>query len=221
MSEIQNKKFGFYVSGKATRLKQIIEACPEIINDTYVVINDGEKNSTLNNYFIKKNIVYLEVDYYNVPKEIRNEFISEFLLKRFQLHKLDYVFCFGARILKGEILEVLRNRIINFHPSILPMHPGQKSIDKAISAGAFLLGNTAHFIDAGVDTGPIIMQNIIKYEKKISYDMILSQQIPMINQIYYWLIQDRIIFESNKVTIRDSKSNSFFFPSLEVNINKK
>lgn len=211
MLEVKNKKFGFYVSGKATRLKQIIKACPEIIKDTYVVINDGESNSTLNSFLTKKNIAYVEVDCNNISKDMRNEFISDILLQKFQFHELDYVFCFGSRLLKGEILNVFRNKIINFHPSVLPMYPGEKSIDKAINAGAFLIGNTAHFIDAGVDTGPIIMQNIIKYEKNLTYDMILSQQIPMINQIYNWLKQERIIVENNKTIIKDSLTNSFFF----------
>jgi len=214
------KKYGFYVSGKATRLFQIIEKCPEIIENTFIVVNDGEYNSALSNFFRKKNITYLQVNYKNVTKKERNQYISDILLEEFQFHKLDFVFCFGARLLKGNVLKVFKNRIVNFHPSILPMYPGEKSIDKAINDDAFLVGNTAHFIDAGIDTGPVIIQNIIKYQKTLSYEDILSQQIPMIYQIYCWLNQDRISVTNNKTIIKDCTTNSTFFPSLEVNITK-
>jgi phosphoribosylglycinamide formyltransferase-1 len=213
--QMKKKKFGFYVSGNATRLQQIIVNCPEIIQNTFIVVNDGDKNGALKDFFFSRKITYLEVNYLSVSKSSRNEFISNILLNNFQTHQIDYIFCFGARLLKGQILSVFKNRIINFHPSILPMHPGEKSIDKAIDAGSFLLGNTAHFIDEGVDSGPIIIQNVIKYDSSLSYDVILSQQVPMVLQIYRWLNQNRIKIVKNKVIIEGATSFSSFFPSLE------
>ena len=106
----------------------------------------------------------------------------------------------------------MKNRIINFHPSILPMYPGEKSIDQATKNDAFLLGNTAHFIDRGVDTGPIIMQSIIHSNNYQNYESVLDLQIPMIEQIYNWILENRIVISHNKVSIKNAvySENVFF-----------
>lgn len=51
-----------------------------------------------------------------------------------------------------------KNRIINVHPALLPRHPGAHGIEDALKAGDEISGMTIHFIDEGVDTGPIILQ---------------------------------------------------------------
>ena len=215
MSMISKKKYGFYVSGKATRLTEIIKSFPIIFDNTVVVINDGESNPYLLEYFNNNNITYEEVDYSGIHKKDRNKFISSYLLEGLRLHKVDYTFCFGARLLKGEILNEFKNRIINFHPSILPMYPGEKSIDKAIKGSSFLVGNTAHFIDEGIDTGPIIIQNVMSLDSSLSYDDILNQQIPMIRQIYHWLNEERIKVINNKTEVIAGKASIAFYPALE------
>lgn len=91
----------------------------------------------------------------------KNLELSNNLLQVLREYEIDYCFSFGAHILKGKLLEEYENRIINFHPSLLPAYPGIKSIDRAIADKVNLLGNTVHFIDAGMDTGPIIMQSVI------------------------------------------------------------
>ena len=78
----------------------------------------------------------------------------------------------------GKLLEAYRNKIINFHPSLLPSYPGLNAIDKAIEGNSLLLGNTAHFIDEKVDTGPIIMQSILPISLFNHYEDVLSLQIP-------------------------------------------
>jgi len=50
------------------------------------------------------------------------------------------------------------SRIINVHPALLPKHPGAHGIEDALKAGDDISGMTIHFIDEGVDTGPIILQ---------------------------------------------------------------
>ena len=51
-----------------------------------------------------------------------------------------------------------KNRIINVHPALLPRHPGAHGIADALASGDEITGMTIHFIDEGVDTGPIILQ---------------------------------------------------------------
>lgn len=61
-------------------------------------------------------------------------------------------------ILTRPFLELFPDRIINVHPSLLPAFPGMDAIREALEAGAIETGVTVHFVDEGVDSGPVILQ---------------------------------------------------------------
>lgn len=213
-------KIGFYVSGNATRLKKIIELDNTLINNNIViVVNDGIKNVSLEHLCEKNNIEYLGIDYRSLhaDRKLRNIILSDILLETFNLHGVSYCFCFGEHILKGKLLDEYKNRIINFHPSILPQFPGLNAIDKALATNNFLLGNTAHFVDEGIDTGPIISQSVVHRSVFDShgYDGILDLQIPMFLNIYNWLKTNRIKIIDAKVEIEKAKNKLSYFPELD------
>jgi phosphoribosylglycinamide formyltransferase-1 len=62
------------------------------------------------------------------------------------------------RVLKGPMLEAFAGRIMNVHPSLLPAFPGLCAWEQALNYGAKVTGVTVHFVDEGVDAGPIILQ---------------------------------------------------------------
>lgn len=69
------------------------------------------------------------------------------------------VVCAGfMQLLTPEFLDRFPGRIVNVHPSLLPEFAGTRPIDDAIEAGAAETGVTVHFVDEGIDTGPIIAQ---------------------------------------------------------------
>ncbi len=74
-------------------------------------------------------------------------------------HEVNYIFLAGyMRILGHLLLDTFRNRIVNIHPSLLPLYPGVESYKRAFEDKVSESGVTIHLVDAGVDTGPIIMQ---------------------------------------------------------------
>lgn len=122
------------------------------------------------------------------------------LLKKLQDNKVDYLFVFGIQILRGDILNIYKDKIINFHPSLLPMFPGLNAIDQAVKFGMKVLGNTAHFIDETVDGGKIILQNIVSIEiyNKYGCDGILNSQVDLFFRLYR-------LFNNNKIHICNEK----------------
>ena len=66
------------------------------------------------------------------------------------------------RILSPEFIKKFKNRILNIHPSILPAFPGLDAQRQAIESGVSHSGCTVHFVDEGVDTGPILVQKTVK-----------------------------------------------------------
>ncbi|HEV2329291.1 MAG TPA: phosphoribosylglycinamide formyltransferase [Verrucomicrobiae bacterium] len=65
------------------------------------------------------------------------------------------------RVLKGDFLRAFEGRIVNIHPSLLPSFPGLEAWKQALDHGVKVTGCTVHFVDAGVDAGPIIGQQSV------------------------------------------------------------
>jgi phosphoribosylglycinamide formyltransferase-1 len=76
--------------------------------------------------------------------------------------KVDLIVLAGfMRVLKGDFLRAYENRIVNVHPSLLPSFPGLEAWKQALDRGVKVTGCTVHFVDAGVDAGPIIGQQSV------------------------------------------------------------
>lgn len=65
------------------------------------------------------------------------------------------------RLVKHPLLEAFPDRILNIHPALLPAFPGLESWKQALDAGASESGCTVHFVDEGMDTGPILLQESV------------------------------------------------------------
>ena len=211
-------RISFYVSGSAGRLRKILKQAPKATLELIkIVVCDNLRNEDLHQLLSEHNIKMVSFDYKTLhsDKKKRSKVLSDTLNTLFKENEIDYCFCFGDHILKGQLLKDYKNKIINFHPSILPMFPGLNAIDQALDAGAKLLGNTAHFIDEGIDTGPIIMQNIVSLEffEKYGYDGVLDQQITLFNRILDCLIKESLHIEGRKVILKNyDYSKTVFFP---------
>lgn len=212
--KVTNMNIGFYVSGRATRLLHILQKNDSEINNSIKLVVSDEENEILERKLDNSNInywCYSKEDYKD------NIYFSNLLLEGMKKNKIDYLFVFGKKLLKGDILIRYHNKIINFHPSILPLFSGFNAIDRALEAHMTILGNTAHFIDDSIDNGPIILQNIISTDifYKEGYEGVLKYQEDMFFTIFNLLKENRIIIENKKVIIKQSNSeNCFYIPKV-------
>ncbi len=84
------------------------------------------------------------------------------LVEALQAARVDLVVLAGfMRVLKGDFLRAFEGRIVNIHPSLLPSFPGLEAWKQALDHGVKVTGCTVHFVDAGVDSGPIIGQQTV------------------------------------------------------------
>ena len=66
------------------------------------------------------------------------------------------------QLLSDEFLGRFPDRVINVHPALLPAFPGLRAVEQAISYGVKVFGVTVHFVDGGVDSGPVVLQRAIE-----------------------------------------------------------
>lgn len=96
----------------------------------------------------------------SVPsKNIDREIYDRELIEGLKAHHVDLVCLAGyMRLLSGYFIREFPMRILNIHPSLLPAFPGLDAQHQALEHGVKIAGCTVHFVDEGLDSGPIIAQ---------------------------------------------------------------
>lgn len=79
------------------------------------------------------------------------------------------------QLLEAEFLDAFPDRVINVHPGLLPAFPGLKAVEQAIEYGVKVFGVTVHFVDGGVDTGPVILQRAVELPSARGADEVLER----------------------------------------------
>lgn len=128
------------------------------------------------------------VDYKGKQREDFDKEVSEILKQ----HQVDYIICVGyMRVLSSWFVQKWPRKIINVHPSLLPAFPGAHAIQDALDADIKKTGATVHFIDEGVDTGPILMQKSVDITSKDTFETV-KQKIQKIEQEIYPEVLEKI-----------------------------
>jgi|TARA_B100000809_G_scaffold50823_1_gene45918 phosphoribosylglycinamide formyltransferase-1 len=88
------------------------------------------------------------------------------------------------RIISPQFVKKYKNRMINIHPALLPAFPGLDSQKQALDHGAKYSGCTVHFVDSRMDTGPIIIQAVVKVMEKDSVESLSKRILKEEHKIY-------------------------------------
>ena len=105
-------------------------------------------------------------------------------------HRVDVVALAGfMRILHDDFLERYSGRVVNVHPALLPSFPGLHGQKQALDYGVKWSGATVHFVDAGVDTGPIILQAAVPVMDDDSEETLAARILEQEHRIYAEALQ--------------------------------
>ena len=106
------------------------------------------------------------------------------------------------RVLTPEFIARYQRRILNIHPALLPAFPGVHAQKQALDYGTKIAGCTVHFVDDGVDSGPIIAQRAVPVESDDSVESlsarILREEHQLYVQVLRWLAADRVRWVTGK-----------------------
>ena len=104
------------------------------------------------------------------------------------------------RIISPHFIKKYKNRILNIHPAILPAFPGLDAQKQAIQFGAKVSGCTVHVVDEGVDTGPIILQEIVKIANNDTEETLSKKILAKEHKIYPKAVE---LFAKKKLSIKE------------------
>jgi phosphoribosylglycinamide formyltransferase-1 len=109
------------------------------------------------------------------------------------------------RILTSAIVEPYYGRMINVHPSLLPAFPGVNAMGQALDYGVKLTGVTVHYVDGGLDSGPIIAQEVVPIHDGENIES-LSERVQVVERELYpkvigWIGAGRVKLDGRLVTV--------------------
>jgi len=107
------------------------------------------------------------------------------------------------RIISPEFVKRYKNRIMNIHPALLPAFPGLDAQKQAINYGSKYSGCTVHFVDSGVDTGPIILQSVVEIKKGDTEKTLSERILAKEHRVYPEAIR---LFAEKKIRISGKKT---------------
>jgi len=196
---------GVLVSGRGTNLQAIIEAIEEgkIAGEIKVVMSDNPDT-----YALKRAQQYHIDTRYVDFKEFKNrEDYDKEIVECLKEKDVDLVVLAGyMRILSSYFIKMYKNRIMNIHPALLPSFPGLYAQKQAVEHGVKVSGCTVHFVDEGVDSGPIILQKAVEVKDNDTEESLAERILKEEHQIYPQAIQlfsqGRLVIKGKRVFIK-------------------
>ena len=107
------------------------------------------------------------------------------------------------RIISPQFIRKYKNRIMNIHPALLPAFPGLDVQKQAIEYGVKYSGCTVHFADDGVDTGPIIIQSVVRIKNNDTGESLAKRILKEEHKIYPEAVR---LFAKKKIRISGRKT---------------
>ena len=206
-------------SGRGTNFEAIAKACIDgKINAKVAVLIVDRKNIDAIDRAEKLGINWIYVDPYSFPSR---EDYDRKIVSILKYLNVELVCLAGyKKVVSKVFVDSFPNRIMNIHPTLLPSFPGLKPHEKAIKFGVKISGLTVHFVDEGVDTGPIIVQAAVPVSPDGTKETLSEKIVRLEHKVYpqavKWFVDGRIEIQDRKVIVKGANYTKLpVVPALE------
>jgi phosphoribosylglycinamide formyltransferase-1 len=198
---------GILISGRGSNMESILKSIKTKkipINPAVVISNKIDAKGLA---IAKKMGVNVEVVESKNFKGTRAEFDEKIIkiLVKYGVTPRNGLVCLAGfmRIISPEFVKKYKNKIINIHPALLPAFPGLNSQKQALDYGAKYSGCTVHFVDAGMDTGAVIIQAIVEIKNKDTEKSLSKKILKEEHRIYPQAVS---LFARKKIKVLGRKT---------------
>ncbi len=197
-------RIGVLASGRGSNLQSLIDQCRSgRIDGEIVLVASNNAGAGALGRAATAEIATCVIDHRNFGS--REEFDRE-MVAALQAARVDLVVLAGfMRLLSQTFIEAFPQRIMNIHPSLLPAFPGLNVQRQALDYGARFSGCTVHFVDGGLDTGPIIIQAAVPILENDTEETLSARILQQEHRIYPRAVQlfaaGRLRVEGRRVRI--------------------
>lgn len=209
-------RLGILASGSGTNLQAILDACSARRIDAQVAVVVSNLPGAMALERATAAGVPAEL---LASQEISNRVAYDAqLVARLKHHRVDLVCLAGyLRLVSPAFLEAFGPqqatggcpRIMNIHPGLLPSFPGLHAQRQCLAYGSRVAGCTVHFVDAGCDTGPIILQAVVPVLESDTEDSLAARILLQEHRIYPkaidWFAQGRLTLSGRRVLVRGTR----------------
>ncbi|OEF99473.1 phosphoribosylglycinamide formyltransferase [Vulcanibacillus modesticaldus] len=191
------KKIAVFASGNGSNFQSLVDAekAGRLVGHIQVLISD-KPDAYVNVRAKKENVPVFSFEPKQYTSKADYETVIVEILKEMEIELI--VLAGYMRLIGPTLLKSFPYKIINLHPSLLPAFPGLNAIGQAIEYGVKFTGVTVHFVDEGMDTGPIITQRTVAVTGDDDVDT-LSEKI---HQVEHQLLPETVnLILANKISI--------------------
>jgi phosphoribosylglycinamide formyltransferase-1 len=199
---------GVLVSGRGSNLQALLDACaaPDFPARIAVVISDREQAPALE----RARAAGVETLWINPKDFVDRESFSLALVRELEARKVGLVCQAGfMRILSPAYVRAFAGRALNIHPSLLPAFPGLHPQRQALEHGVKVSGATVHFVEDGVDTGPIVLQAPVPVLADDTEETLAARILVEEHRLYPAAVrlfaEGRLDVVGRRVVVRDGK----------------
>ncbi|GAA0345072.1 phosphoribosylglycinamide formyltransferase [Bacillus carboniphilus] len=182
------KNIAIFASGSGSNFQAIVDAVKNGTLEANVELLVCDKPGA---FVIDRAEIESIPSFVFLPKSFTNkEEYERVILEELQEKQIDFIVLAGyMRLIGPTLLEAYEGRIVNIHPSLLPAFPGKDAIGQALDAKVKVSGVTVHYVDAGMDTGPVIAQEQVELSENETKESLQAKIHEIEHHLYPAVIQ--------------------------------
>ena len=198
---------GILISGRGSNMESILnflkenniaDICPKIVISSKTEAEGLKKASK---FGVPTRVVSNNSKGWDYDSEIIN------ILQEYDVNPENGLVCLAGymRLLSPEFVRKYKMRIMNIHPSLLPSFPGLNSQKKALDYGVKVTGCTVHFVDEGLDSGPVIAQKHVTVLNNDTFETLSERILAQEHILYPYCVklfsEKRLLVEGRRVIV--------------------